>query len=152
MLETALAPKNDPYTCTIAGPGSYESELYWMECADIASSTTLSNSIVRATNNTEGGLGAIAELNYSATNRFGGTELCVAQDSGELARVGDGTIDTFDISGEYFDLKPRRVQSHELTPCCCVCFCSVIVVSFQNAPCALRGVDPPRRPAARLAA
>lgn len=98
MLETALAPKNDPYTCTIAGPGSYGSELYWMECADIASSTTLSNSIVRAANNTQGGLGTITELNYSATNRFGGEELCPAQDTGELAHVGDGTIDTFDMS------------------------------------------------------
>lgn len=103
MLATALSSSNDPFTCQINDPGNFEDHRYWMECADIASATTLSEAISPvAVNSSDPYIGSLEniELNYSSVNRFGGAHKCVASfsEDGENARVGDGVIDAFDIS------------------------------------------------------
>jgi hypothetical protein len=106
MLETALASNNDPFTCLVADPGFYEGDRYWMECADIASATTLSNAIVNIAVDTGTGQGytstlaATTTLNYSATNAWGGVDQCepAFSETGDVATVGDGIVDAFDIS------------------------------------------------------
>lgn len=107
MLDTVASDSNNEYTCTLDSPGDYEDNVYWLECADMASSSTLTNAFFQApvldgngdpvTDDT-GKVVSYNEFNRSALNHFGGEFLCEAEYSGEQARVGDGVIDTFDIA------------------------------------------------------
>ena len=93
MLYNNLDGDSDQWTCAINGPGSYEGDMYWLECADIASATTMSNTFDPEDEQ------AVRSVNYSTTNQFGGDVLCPAHyGENELARVGDGMINGFDVS------------------------------------------------------
>ena len=96
FLNTVAADSNDEYTCVLDGPGDYEDNVYWLECADIASSSTLSNGLYSTPlTQSDGSITQVSHLNYSSVNHFGGEFECEAAYSGERARVGDGVIDTF---------------------------------------------------------
>lgn len=101
------ADSNDEYTCVLDNPGDYEDNVYWLECADLASSSTLTNALFTApvldaqgdpVTNDAGQVVSTQEFNRSGLNHFGGEYPCEAAYSGEQARVGDGVIDTFDIA------------------------------------------------------
>lgn len=107
MLNTVAADSNDEYTCVLDSKGDYEDNVYWLECADMASSSTLTNALYQApildsngdpVTDETGQVVNSNEFNRSGLNHFGGEYLCESEYSGELARVGDGVIDTFDIA------------------------------------------------------
>ena len=86
FLNTVAADSNDEYTCTLDRPGDFEDNVYWLECADIAASSTLSNGLYTAPlTQADGSVTQVSQLNYTGVNHFGGEYECEAAYSGEYA-------------------------------------------------------------------
>ena len=111
MLYNSLDGNSDQWTCAINGPGSYEGDLYWLECADIASATTMSNTFDPEDDD------AVRQVNYSSTNQFASKigQVEIAQQTltlqGTIEHSSNSKLPTMKQSHSQLELQ-QTVKSH----------------------------------------